>query len=158
MIRAWVALAAVIGSGGGAQAQGLDLPFAPEVVLQCLDGPFPDRCVGMIASACELRDGPGSTGLCRGLETAFWQGMVTDRIAALTATDQRAQDNARRLGLAPVPSLAQVQATHTAATQALCDFETAAWEGMHTGPVTQACLMRQTAALAIWLRGVDDAD
>lgn len=118
--------------------------FDPGVVTRCIDTNGGAECIGQAASLCMTADGASQPGPCLGAETAAWQALL----------DEAMQIWAER----PLPngvSLEQLNADFQTYRSRICDFETAVWDGMHTGPVTQACLMRATALHVLWLRSLE---
>lgn len=119
-------------------------PIALGGMPRCIDANGGAECIGQAASLCMTADGASQLGPCLGAETAAWQALL----------DEAMQIWAER----PLPSgvsLEQLDADFETYRSRICDFETAVWDGMLSGPVTQACLMRATALHVLWLRSLE---
>ena len=144
-----------------APALAQDLPeewaVNPLVIEQCLATGFTEACIGFMAGLCEAAQGPGSEGLCRGAETAYWQRRVDAATAQLQGGEGEVQSRARRLGWPePIPTLDAIAQGFEAYRAAACDWRAAAWDGIHAGYEQQDCLMRLTAGHALLLEEMLD--
>lgn len=135
-----------------------EAPLAsPAPLLACLAAAGGGACVGTMAGGCEAEAGPGSEGLCRGAETAFWQARAEAALSLLRDGEGQVQARARRLGWPePVPTLDALSQGFEAYRRAACDWRAAAWDGIHAGHEQQDCLMRLTAGHALLLEGMLD--
>jgi Protein of unknown function (DUF1311). len=134
-----------------------DLTVVPEVIEQRLATGLSEGCIGLAAQLCVTEAGPGSEGLCRGAETAYWQRRMEAAETALRAREPEVQARARRYQWPdPVPSVEAMAARFAAYREATCDWRAASWDGIHAGYEAQDCLMRLTARQALVLEGMQD--
>lgn len=156
MIRALLSLA-LLAVPVRAQDLPEDWAVNPLVIEQCLASGFTDPCIGFMAGLCETAQGPGSEGLCRGAEAAYWQTRADAATARLQAAEGTVQSRARRLGWPdPMPSVTAIAEGFAVYRAAACDWRAAAWDGIHAGYEQQECLMRLTARHALMLEGMLD--
>jgi len=154
VIRALISLA-LLSAPALAEDLADPAPLNPLVIEQCLATGLAETCIGLWAGVCETAEGPGSQGLCRGAETAYWQRRAEAAAARLQAGEGPVQARARRLGWPePIPSLEAVAQGFDAYRRAACDWRAAAWDGIHAGYEQQDCLMRLTARHALLLEGM----
>jgi uncharacterized protein YecT (DUF1311 family) len=141
------------------------LEFEEALVEQCFQNAAEfgrsDDCVGMAAGLCmEKNEGGWSTyGMmaCQGLEIAVWDAMLNAEYQRVLA--QAKQMDADYMDVnAAVPSqekaLREMQRTWIAFRDGTCEYERSLWgNGTGGGPASGGCMMRMTAAQAIYLAG-----
>lgn len=133
-----------------------DLQFSPQVSLDCISSGQPvEGCVGASAEACVYANGYATVveSACYSLEADWWDARLNaiynDALPSL-----REQDQAEGGG-APsrADALRDMQRAWIAYRDATCSFEASLWgNGTGAGTAYNACLMRETAAQALYLQ------
>lgn len=126
------------------------LPFPAAMLDACTATQGGAFCIGLGAQACVAASGSGSEGVCRGAENAYWSARIAAAEQALQGRTIAVSERATALGL-PETSLQEIARGFEAYRTAACHWQTAQWEGMHTGPEEIACLMGLNAHHALWL-------
>ncbi|TRW98231.1 DUF1311 domain-containing protein [Paracoccus sp. M683] len=153
---------AVIGPGAAwAQDEGLD--YDPLILETCLAGRQADRqaeCIGIAADRCMATGAGGSNvgmGGCLAAEADQWDAALNASYASLLAQAEAADADLAQLGSAAGPSAPELQAMQRdwiAFRDSACGYEVSRWQGgSGSGPASQGCRLRLTAAQAIWLSG-----
>ncbi|MCB1405912.1 MAG: DUF1311 domain-containing protein [Rhodobacteraceae bacterium] len=150
-MRARATLAAICVAAVAAQTQAdTEVPDPSDALVQCIARGAGAACIGEGARACMDQMGLGSDGICLGAENAWWLERIATATTAMRNREPEAMARAARRGM-PVATLDQVTQAFDTYRDAACGWRVAHWEGMHTGPVEMACVLRLTAQHALWL-------
>jgi uncharacterized protein YecT (DUF1311 family) len=139
--------------------------FEEALVEQCFQNAAEfgrsDDCVGMAAGLCMDKNESGwsTYGMmeCQGLEIAVWDAKLNAEYQRVLAQAKQMDADYMDVGAA-VPSqeeaLREMQRAWIAFRDGTCRYERSLWgNGTGGGPASGGCMMRMTAAQAIYLAG-----
>ena len=141
--------------------EGPQLPFDPAVTEACLadsQGSARLDCVGASAEVCsDSPDGYTTVGmgLCFGKELAYWDARLQAAISELRDIETENDAFLDEVNSAAPRSLTALETMLAAWVQfrtAACGYELSTWGGgSGGGPATTACVMHETADMAMLL-------